>query len=72
MNAGKNPLFMIIYTSGLIICASLKEISLIVSEELMPQDLGDIQTSATLYASHFVGANKISRNNTYINFRVIL
>jgi hypothetical protein len=35
----KNLFFMIIYTSHLIICASLKEIRLIVNEELMPQDL---------------------------------
>jgi hypothetical protein len=51
---------MTMYTSCLIIYASLKEISPIVNEELMPQDLGDVHTygwtSATLYASHFVGA----------------
>jgi hypothetical protein len=42
MVAGKNIFFTIIYTSCLIICASLKEIRLIVNEELMPQDLGDV------------------------------
>jgi hypothetical protein len=110
MVAGKNLFFTIIYPSHLIICASLKEIHLIVNDELMPQDLiseitkghnsgkngrrkksflynhlhilldhlckfernlpdslgvdatrfGDVRTyvrtSATLYASHFVGA----------------
>jgi hypothetical protein len=45
MVAGKNPFFTIIYTSCLIICASLKEIRLIVQEELMPQDLGDIRAT---------------------------
>jgi hypothetical protein len=44
MVAGKNLFFTIIYTSYLIICASLKEIRLIVNEELMPQDLGDVRT----------------------------
>jgi hypothetical protein len=39
MVAGKNIFFTIIYTPYLIICASLKEIRLIVNEELMPQDL---------------------------------
>jgi hypothetical protein len=39
MVAGKNLFFTIIYTSHLIICASLKEIRLIVNEELMPQDI---------------------------------
>jgi hypothetical protein len=39
MVAGNIPFFTIIYTSCLIICASLKEISLIVEEELTPQDL---------------------------------
>jgi hypothetical protein len=43
-NSGKNGrrkifFFIIIYTSCLIICASLKEIRVIVREELMPQDL---------------------------------
>jgi hypothetical protein len=38
MVTGKN-FYTIIYTSYFIICASLKEISLIVNEELMPQDL---------------------------------
>jgi hypothetical protein len=56
MVAGKNLFFTIIYISCLIIWASLKEIRLIVKEELMPQDLEDVRTSATLYASHFVGA----------------
>jgi hypothetical protein len=64
MVAGKNLFFTIIYTSCLIICASLKEIRPIVNEELMPQDLVDIcmdgridrLTRATLYASNFVGA----------------
>jgi hypothetical protein len=42
MVAGKNLFFTIIYTSCLIIWASLKEIHLIVIEELMPQDLGDV------------------------------
>jgi hypothetical protein len=39
MVAGKNLFLTIIYTSYLIICASLKEIRWIVNEELMPQDL---------------------------------
>jgi hypothetical protein len=39
MAAGKNLFFTIIYTSHLIICASLKEIRVIVNEELMQQDL---------------------------------
>jgi hypothetical protein len=39
MVAGKYIFFTIIYTSYLIICASLKEIRLIVNDELMPQDL---------------------------------
>jgi hypothetical protein len=39
MVAGENLFFTIIYTSYLIICARLKEIRLIVNEELMPQDL---------------------------------
>jgi hypothetical protein len=37
MVAGKNPVFTIIYTSWLIICASLKEICRIINEEFMPQ-----------------------------------
>ncbi len=44
MVAGKNLFFTIIYTSHLIICASLKEIRPIVNEELMPQDLVDVCT----------------------------
>jgi hypothetical protein len=44
MVAGKYLFFTIIYTSCLIICASLKEIRPIVNEELMPQDLVDIHT----------------------------
>jgi hypothetical protein len=38
MVAGKNTFFMIICTSTLIMCASLKEIHPIENEELMPQD----------------------------------
>jgi hypothetical protein len=38
----KDPFFTTIYTSCLIICASLKEICPIVNEELMPQDLEDV------------------------------
>jgi hypothetical protein len=59
MVAGKYHFFTIIYTSCFIICASLKENCPTVNE-LMPQDLGevrmDLRMSATLYASHFVGA----------------
>jgi hypothetical protein len=61
----KNVFFRIMYTSCLIIWASLKEIPLIVNEELMPQDLEDmdaynyvwtdVQTSATLHAFYFGG-----------------
>jgi hypothetical protein len=40
---------MVIYTSCLIICASLKEIHLIVYEELMPQDLGDVRMVVQTY-----------------------
>jgi hypothetical protein len=43
MVAGKTFSLRIIYTSYLIICASLKEICLVVNEELMPQDFGDIR-----------------------------
>jgi hypothetical protein len=39
MATGKNLFFMITYTSCLIICANLKEIRVIVNEELMQQDL---------------------------------
>jgi hypothetical protein len=42
MVAGKNLFFTIMYTSCLIIKASLKEICPIVNEELMPQDLVDV------------------------------
>jgi hypothetical protein len=42
MVAGKNLFFTIIYTSCLIICASLKEICQKVNEELKPQDLEDV------------------------------
>jgi hypothetical protein len=45
MVAGKNLFFTIIYTSCLIIFASLKEICLICNEELMPQDLEDVHTN---------------------------
>jgi hypothetical protein len=38
MATDKNIFFTIIYTSCLIICASLKEICLILNEELIPQD----------------------------------
>jgi hypothetical protein len=54
MVAGKNLFFMIIYTSCLIICASLKEIRLIVNKELMPQDFGDVQMDG-----HTVECNSI-------------
>jgi hypothetical protein len=37
-NGRRKEFFMIIYTSGLIICARLKEICQIVNKELMPQD----------------------------------
>jgi hypothetical protein len=65
MVAGKYPFFTNIYTSCLIICASLKEIRLIVLEELMPQDFEDGRRSATLslYATHFVGHKKSPRVN---------
>jgi hypothetical protein len=56
--------FTIIYTSScVIISLSLKEIRPVVIEELMTKDLGtyvntDIWTSATLYATLFVGEKK--------------
>ncbi len=49
MAAGNNLFLTIIYTSYLIIYASLKEIRLIVQEELMPQDLGDLRTYVRTY-----------------------
>jgi hypothetical protein len=44
MITGKNLFFTVIYTSCLIIFASLKEIWPIVNEELMPKDLVDVHT----------------------------
>jgi hypothetical protein len=74
MVAGKNPFVTIIYTSCLI-SASLKEICLIVNEELMPQDLGDVhsdgrtdrRSSATLYAPTSCGIKKKQQSDGKTN-----
>jgi hypothetical protein len=66
MVAGKYLFFMIIYTSCLIICESLKEIRPIVNEELMPQDLGDVRTDKHGQAQLYMPPSLWGHNNAVI------